>query len=335
MSKKIKLLSLFSGIGAFEKGLINLGVDFKLINYCEFDKYPSKSYSLLYNVPESLNLGDINEVDETQLEDFDLMTYGFPCQSFSVQGKKLGFDDPEKGNLFFESMRIARYKKPKYMIAENVKGLVGHDNGNTFKTILATLDDLGYNNYYKVLNSVDFDIPQSRERIYIVSIRKDIDTYSFKFPAGKKTLKTVVDIIDKNNENRHLKDSLKPFLDKKFHKEYSSSNGVKKVFDGNAQGYFKSDFCGKRMFSIYGICPTLTTKTDAHNFVEIESGLNAKERLRLQGFTDEDYYKLKDNIPEAQIKKQAGNSITVNVIQKIQKQLLLAQGEIEYIITNK
>lgn len=325
---KLKELSLFSGIGAFEKGLINLGVDFELVNYCEFDKYAAKSYSLLYGVSEDKNLGDITKVDEKQLEDFDLMTYGFPCQSFSLAGKKLGFDDPEKGNLFFESMRIARYKKPKYMIAENVKGLTIHDNGNTFKTVLGTLEFLGYNNYYKILNSVDFGIPQSRERIYIVSIRKDIDKGLFKFPEGKMTTKVVADFIDERNENRHLKSSLEPFLDPQYHKEYKSDNGIKKVFDGNAQGYFKSDFCGKRMYSIYGVCPTLTTKTDAHNFLEIESGLNAKERLRLQGFTDEDYDKIKGHISEAQIKKQAGNSITVNVIQRIQECLLVSQGEI-------
>lgn len=328
---KLKLLSLFSGIGAFEKGLINLGVDFELINYCEFEKNASKAYSLLYSTPESLNLGDITKVDETKIKDFDLMTYGFPCQSFSLAGKKLGFEDPEKGNLFFESMRIARYKKPKYMIAENVKGLTIHDNGNTLKTVLNTLKFLGYNNYYSVLNSVNFDIPQSRERVFIVSIRRDIDKKQFAFPCGNKTTKTVADFLDEKNEHRHLKDSLVPFLDAKYYKEYKSDNGVKKVFDGNVQGYFKSDFCGKRMYSIYGICPTLTTKTDAHNFVEIKSGLNAKERLKLQGFSDDDYEKLKGKISEAQIKKQAGNSITVNVIQTILESLLLSQCEIDKI----
>jgi DNA (cytosine-5)-methyltransferase 1 len=328
INNKLKVLSLFSGIGAFEKGLINLGVDFELVNYCEIDKYPAKSYSLLYGVSEDLNLGDINQVDETNLSDFDLMTYGFPCQSFSVAGKKLGFDDPEKGNLFFESMRIARYKKPKYMIAENVKGLVGHDNGNTFKTILSTLEFLGYNNYYKVLNSVNFDIPQSRERIYIVSIRKDVDKGLFKFPEGTMTTKTVADFIDQDNENRYLKESLRPFVDTKYHREYTSNNGMKKVFDGNVQGFFTSDFGGKRLYSIYGVCPTLTTKKEMACFIEIGSELNSKERLRLQGFTDEDYFKLKGNIPEAQLKKQAGNSITVNVIQRIQECLLVSQGEI-------
>lgn len=334
---KLKVLSLFSGIGAFEKGLQKLGVKYELVAYSEFDKYAAKSYSLIHNVSESMNLGDINKIDEKEIPDFDLMTYGFPCQSFSLQGKKLGFDDPDKGNLFFESMRIAREKKPKYLIAENVKGLVGHDNGNTFKTVLSTLEWLGYNNYYEVLNSVNYNIPQHRERIFVVSIRKDVDIKRFKFPRGEMTKLRVADLIDPNNEYRHLKDSLKPFLDEQYHQEYTSPTGIKKVFDGNVQGFFSSDFCGKRMYSIYGICPTLTTKTDAHNFIEIKSGLNAKERLKLQGFTDDDYAKLKGKVPEAQIKKQAGNSITVNVIEKILGNLLVSQNIVsyEYIMKNK
>lgn len=305
-------------------------MDYELVNYCEFDKHASKSYSLLYGVSEDKNLGDINNVDETKIEDFDLMTYGFPCQSFSVAGKRLGFEDPEKGNLFFESMRIVRHKKPTYLIAENVKGLVGHDKGNTFKTILNTLEFLGYNNYYQVLNSVNFDIPQSRERIFIVSIRKDVDKKLFKFPVGNFTNKVVADFIDKDNENRYLKESLKRFINNKYHRKYSSKNGIKKVFDGNVQGYFESDFGGKRLYSIEGVCPTLTTKKEMACFIEIESELNSKERLRLQGFNDEDYFKLKGKISEAQLKKQTGNSITVNVVQAIQENLLIAQNELIY-----
>lgn len=323
---KLRVLSLFSGIGAFEKGLINLGIDYELINFCEFDKYASKSYSLIYDVPETKNLGDINMVDETQIEDFDFMTYGFPCQSFSVAGLKLGFKDKNKGNLFFESMRIVKHKKPKIMVAENVKGLLSNDKGNTLKTILNTLELLGYNNYYQILNSVNFGIPQSRERVFIVSIRKDIDTGKFEFPTGQRTMKVVAEFIDEDNENRYLKKSLQPYLDPKYHREYSSNSGVKKVFDGNIQGYFNSDYSGKRMYSIYGVCPTLTTKKEAACFVEIRSELNSKERFRLQGFDDEDYYKVKGRVPEAQLKKQTGNSITVNVIQEILKNILISQN---------
>lgn len=320
MKEKLRVLSLFSGIGAFEKALTNIGVNYDLVGFSEIDKYAIKSYCAIHNESEDKNLGDVSKVELDNIPNCDLITYGFPCQSFSVQGKKLGFEDREKGGLFFEAIRIAKDKKPKYMIAENVKNLISHDNGNTLSTVLSTLEDIGYVNYFKVLNSVNFGIPQRRERVFIVSIRKDIDK-KFEFPLGWELTKTVSDFIDKENEHRHLKDSLKPFLDPKYHKEYTSKDGTKKVFDGNSQGYFNSDFCGKRMYSIYGVCPTLTTKTDAHNFIEIKSGLNGKERMMLQGFSEEDYYRAIEVCPLAQIKKQAGNSITVTVLEEIFKVL--------------
>lgn len=324
---KLKLLSLFSGIGAFEKGIFNLGVEYDLVAFSEFDNHAAKSYSLIHNVPESMNLGDINLINEKQLPDFDLMTYGFPCQSFSKQGKRLGFDDPEKGNLFFESMRMVRKKKPKYMIAENVKGLAGHDKGNTFKTIISTLEWLGYNNYYRIISSSNFGIPHFRERVFIVSIRKDIDKQNFKFSEGKPTNLKVKDFIDWNEQKREITPSLRPYFDEKYHKKFLDKNGLIKVFDGCSQGYFTSGFSTKRVYSIEGYCPTLTVDKRVF-FKEIMGSLSPKERFRLQGFSDEDYFKVKDYIPESELIKQTGNSITVNVIQSILENLLISQEEL-------
>jgi len=325
----LKVLSLFSGIGAFEKGLCHLGVDFELVNYCEFDKHASKAYSLIHNVSEDLNLGDITKVDETKIPDFDLMTYGFPCQSFSMSGNRLGFDDPNKGNLFFESMRIVKHKKPKYLIAENVIGLLTHDGGSTFRKILTTLSDLGYTNYHRVLISSDFDIPQSRERIFIVSIRKDIDQHKFVFPKGQMTTKRVADIIDHTETTRYITKSMKPFLDTKYHKNYNSPVGIKKVFHGHLQKECGSrkGIMSTRILSITGISPTIMASSSADSsYVELGGQLNGLEVLRLQGFDDSDYDKIKNVISQHQIKKQAGNSITVNVVQAIQEYLFLAQG---------
>jgi DNA (cytosine-5)-methyltransferase 1 len=319
----LRVLSLFSGIGAFEEALKGLNIGYKLVNYCEFDKHASKAYSLIHSVPESLNLGDINEVDENSLPDFDLMTYGFPCQSFSMQGKRLGFDDPNKGNLFFESMRIAKCKKPKYMIAENVKGLISHDKGNTLKTILNTLDFIGYNNYYKVLNSVKFNIPQSRERIYIISIRKDVDSGDFVFPEGNMTNKTVKDILDVNKNSRKVvKKSLVKYMNKLyFTKIYKSISGIKKIFDGCAEGYFSSSFSSNRIFSINGTSPTITTKNDAV-YYEINGHLTSRERFALQGFKKEYADILLENgISKGDVDKMSGNSISVNVLTEIFKKL--------------
>lgn len=320
MNKEIRLLSLFSGIGAFEKALSNLKIDYKLVNYCEFDKMASLSYSLIHEVEESLNLGDITKIDERELKDFDLMTYGFPCQAFSIAGKREGFDDVERGNLFFEAMRIAKYKKPKYMIAENVKGLTNHDKGNTFKVVLETLENIGYNNYYKILNSSDFGVPQDRERIFIVSIRKDIDDNTFKMPIGTNNKVVLKDIIDLECKNRKINPALEPYLDKKYHKKYKSSKRVKKVFDGNSQGYFKSDYIGKRIYSIEGVSPTLRTHNTT-TFLEIKGRLNCLERMLLQGFDKKDYLKIKECISENQINKQTGNSITVSVLEEIFRNL--------------
>lgn len=327
---KLKVLSLFSGIGAFEKALSNIGIDYDLTNYCEIDEYASRAYSLIHGVSEDKNLGDITKIKEEELDDFDLMTYGFPCQSFSMQGKRLGFDDPVNGNLFFESMRIVRHKKPKFLVAENVKGLITHDKGNTLKTILKTLEFLGYNNYYKVLNSVNFNVPQARERLFIVSIRKDIDTKKFEIPEGSKTSLKLRDIMDLDSERKSPKKSLLPYFDEKyFIKSYASEHGVKKLFDGCAEGYFTSYFSGNRIFSIDGVSPTLTTKNDAV-YYEIMGHLTQRERFALQGFDKEYADLLKTNgIPKGEIDKMIGNSITVNTVEKVLEMLLHSQNVIK------
>ena len=207
----LKLLSLFSGIGAFEKALDKLGVEYELVNYCEFDKYASKSYAAIHGVDESLNLGDITKVNEKELpKDIDLITYGFPCQDISLAGKQKGlFNDDgtqTRSGLFFEALRIIEETQPKVAIAENVKNLVGKKFKPQFEIVLDSLDKAGYNNYWQVLNAKDYGIPQNRERVFIVSIRKDIDNGCFKFPQGfelKLRLKDMLD--DEVDEKYYLK----------------------------------------------------------------------------------------------------------------------------------
>lgn len=183
----MKYISLFSGIGAFEKALDVLETPYELVGYCEIDKYASKSYSAIHDVPETMNLGDITKIDEKALpKDIDLITYGFPCQDISLAGKQKGLFNEDgsqtRSGLFFEALRIIEETQPKVAIAENVKNLVGKKFNAQFQVVLASLEAAGYNNYWKVLNAKDYGIPQNRERVFIVSIRKDIDTGSFKFP---------------------------------------------------------------------------------------------------------------------------------------------------------
>jgi DNA (cytosine-5)-methyltransferase 1 len=197
----LKILSLFSGIGAFEKALDNLEVPYELVNFCEIDKYAVKSYCTIHGVDESKNLGDITKVDETQLpKDVDIMTYGFPCQDISLAGKQQGLFNKDgtqtRSGLFFEALRIIEATKPKIAIAENVKNLVGKKFNAQFQVVLASLDAAGYNCYWKVLNAKDFGVPQNRERVFIVSIRKDIDHGLFEFPEGYPLEKRLKDVLE-------------------------------------------------------------------------------------------------------------------------------------------
>lgn len=185
----MKVLSLFSGIGAFEKALDNLQIPYELAGFSEIDKYAVKSYCAIHGVPESMNLRDITKIDEKELtKDIDLITYGFPCQDISLSGKQKGLFNEDgtqtRSGLFFEALRIIEATKPRVAIAENVKNLTSKRFKEQFEIVLNSLEEVGYNNYWKVLNAKDYGIPQNRERVFIVSIRKDIDSGTFKFPEG-------------------------------------------------------------------------------------------------------------------------------------------------------
>ena len=202
----IKLLSLFSGVGAFESALDRLDVDYELVSYCELDKYASKSYSVIHNVDESLNLWDIKKVDTSKLpDDIDLVTYGFPCQDISVAGKQKGFEsDGEltRSGLFYEALRIIKDTQPKIAIAENVKNLVGKRFKKEFDIVLTSLEQAGYKNYWKVLNAKDFGVPQQRERVFIISIRKDLDK-GYEFPKGMPLEKRLKDILEQEVDEKY------------------------------------------------------------------------------------------------------------------------------------
>ena len=215
----MKVLSLFSGIGAFEKALDNLNVNYELVNYCEIDKYASKSYATIHGVSEEMNLGDITKVDEKALpKDVDLITYGFPCQDISLAGKQKGLFNEDgsqtRSGLFFEALRIIEGTKPRVAIAENVKNLTSKKFSEQFKIVLNSLEQAGYNNYWQVLNAKDYGIPQNRERVFIISIRKDIDNGTFKFPEGFPL-------------ELRLKDMLDDVVDEKYYLSEKALEGIK------------------------------------------------------------------------------------------------------------
>lgn len=178
------------------------------MNFCEFDKYATQAYCSIHDVDESLNLGDITQVDETELRDFNMMTWGFPCTDISLAGKQKGFID-EDGNktrsgMYYEGIRILKAKKPALSIIENVKNLTGKKFKSEFEMVLDDLSNAGYNSYYKVLNAKDYGVPQNRERVFIISIRKDLDNGKFKFP-------------EPFDNGIRLKDVLEPEVDEKYY----------------------------------------------------------------------------------------------------------------------
>lgn len=246
----LNVLSLFSGIGAFEKALENLGIPYNLLAYCEIDKYASKSYSIIHNVPEEKNLKDVTKVDILDIEDtVDLITYGFPCQDISNAGKQKGFTDENgertRSGLFFEALRIIDDYKPKFAIAENVKALTSKKFSEEFKTVLESLEEVGYNNYWQVLNAKDFGIPQNRERVFIISIRKDIDK-GFIFPQPIPL-------------ELRLKDMLDDEVDEKF---YLSNDRVDSLIEHKNRNKENGNGFGARFVTDEDIASGLTTSPD-------------------------------------------------------------------------
>lgn len=214
----IRLLSLFSGIGAFESALRKGGYQFETVNYCEIDPYAAKAYSQIHDIPEGKNLHDVREVNPLLLDNINLVTFGFPCQDISVAGKQRGFEhegERTRSGLFFEALRIIEFLQPEYAICENVKALTSKKFEKEFNTVLNSLAEVGYNNYWSVLNAKDYGIPQNRERVFIISIRKDIDTGAFTFP-------------EKQPLQLRVKDMLEPEVDEKF---YINSDRAKKLIE--------------------------------------------------------------------------------------------------------
>lgn len=265
----IRLLSLFSGIGAPEKALKNLGIDYDLVGYSEIDKYASKAYSLIHNIPESKNLGDITKIDTDNLpEDIDLITYGFPCQDISIAGRQRGFTDADgkrtRSGLFFEALRIIQRTQPKVAIAENVKGLTGKKFAAEFKIVLDSLNEAGYNNYWKVLNSKDYGIPQNRERVFIISVRKDIDCGYFIYPNKVPLTLKLRDVLEQNVAEKYYlnNEQVQTFLNlisQRTEQSRGKDQSIKCL--GSIYDTETINRQSGRVYDPDGLCATITTST--------------------------------------------------------------------------
>ena len=312
----LKIGTDFSGIGAPEQALKKLGIEYKSVFACDIDKYAKQSFLANYNTENWYD--DITKRDHTKTPYCDLYVAGFPCQAFSVAGKRKGFNDT-RGTLFFDLFQYIKLQRPKYFILENVKGLVRHDKGNTFKTIMDSLEGLNYTIYHKVLNTKDYGIPQNRERIFIVGFS---DVHTFEWPETKIT------------------EPIEKFLDVRVDKTYYlTKHQINKIHQYNKKHNKKIDFTFKDFITYIKngvewiadvradmglrirknrMSPCLTTSSTPIIKRRKIRRLTPLECLRLQGFPDS----FERVVSDSQLYKQAGNSMTVDVMAAIIKQVL-------------
>jgi DNA (cytosine-5)-methyltransferase 1 len=314
--KKMKFIDLFAGIGGFRYALESFGC--KCVFSSEWDKFCQQSYELNFG---DKPFGDITKIDEKEIPKFDILCAGFPCQPFSISGKQKGFEDT-RGTLFFDIVRIVSYHKPKIIFLENVKNLKAHNGGATFEVISNTLDSLNYNIYHKVLNAKDFELPQNRERITIVCIRKDIDNGKYKFPDSHKEFKTISDIKEDDSIS-------KKYLLKRTDIHIDEEKLQKAIKNGRVQKPIQIGVIGKggqgnRIYHENGIGITLAAssggaapKTGAYYINGKVRKLTPREAARLQGFPED--FKIIDS--DSQSLKQFGNSVPINLLKEVFKGL--------------
>ena len=316
----IKFFDMFAEIGSFRSGLEAIG-GFECVGYCKIDKYAKQAYEAMYDTGGELYFDDARKIVPEQLPDFDLLVGGFPCQSFSIAGARKGFDDT-RGTLFFEIARIAAVKKPKYLFLENVPGLLNHDKGRTFETILRTLDGLGYNVCWQVLNIKNFGL---------LIKAKTKDGYQVAYPGDS------IDIAFSGQNSRRGR----------------VGNQVAHTLTTSAtQAYYFIDLNPDPKLTEIARCITarhdsgISNRKAEHSGVFVESTniaddekfavafvepngevhigrirkLTPRECWKLQGFTDDQFDKAKaTGLSDSRLYKMAGNAVTVNVISEIGK----------------
>ena len=387
----MKFLDLFAGIGGFRLGMESAGHE--CVGFCEIDKFARASYKAIHDTKGEIELHDITTVSDEfirRIGRVDIICGGFPCQAFSIAGNRRGFEDT-RGTLFFEIARFASILRPKYLFLENVKGLLNHENGITFETIISTLDELGYNVEWQVLNSKDFGVPQNRERVFIIghfrgectrrifplsSTGRQVDkhqeqstnTLTTKYPNSQgvgsyiiesesQKVKSIGNIHPSGNGMNgevYQADGLAPTLTTnkgEGQKIAIKSNTIKQF--GVLQPNFNQ--CGV-VYETDGIAPTIRayqggglepkiiqrghgynqggehniaptlTSNSYHENNHLSDGfrirkLTPRECWRLQGFPDWAFDKAQEVNSNSQLYKQAGNSVTVNVIAAIAERL--------------
>ena len=312
--KGFSFIDLFAGIGGFHYALSSYGAECQYAS--EWDKPAQETYFANHGIMPS---GDITKISAEEIPPHDILCGGFPCQAFSISGKRLGFEDT-RGTLFFDIARIVRHHRPKVVFMENVKNLALHDKGRTFRVVAGTMEELGYTMFSKVLNSGQFGVPQHRERIYMVCFRKDIlEDRAFVFPSHKIT-SSLAEVLEDNPQDAKIID--RPDIQ------------IYRTIVSNQTELFKRDLPnrplqigivnkggqGERIYDPIGHAITLSAygggagaKTGLYLINGVVRKLSPRECARLQGFPDD--FIIHPN--QQQAYKQFGNSVTINVLQYI------------------
>ncbi|MCK5043669.1 DNA cytosine methyltransferase [Candidatus Pacearchaeota archaeon] len=311
MEKEFRTLDLFAGVGGIRLGFEKAG--FKTIFANDFDKTCKDTYDLNFDEPK-LIIKDIWKVDIKDIPKFDILLGGFPCQAFSIAGYRKGFEDEEKGNLFFRIVEILRERMPKAFLLENVKNLKGHNKGKTFKIIKESLEDLGYTIKTEVLNSmIHGNIPQNRERIFIVGFKNVKKAEAFNFPKEIQLTKSFKEFTANETDDKYYYND-KPLYER-IKNDINSENTVyqwrRKYVRANKKG----------------VVPTLTANMGlgGHNVPIIKNHkgirkLTPKECFLLQGFPEN--FKLPKTLADCKLYHQAGNSVTIPVVQRIAENMM-------------
>ncbi|MDP4118796.1 MAG: DNA cytosine methyltransferase [Bacillota bacterium] len=305
--EEFKFIDLFAGIGGIRLGFESVGG--KCVFSSEWDKNACITYAANFGEQPA---GDITKIDAKDIPDFDVLLAGFPCQPFSIIGDKEGFNHETQGTLFFDIERIIKEKKPKAFMLENVRNLTAHDSGNTFKVIIKHLEALGYHVYAKVLNALNYGIPQKRERIIICGFK---DNVSFKFPepVPENERKTLSDILEDNvDEKYYVKESIRLSRIERMKKEIEKPYITHENVAGSITPHHFS-------------CALRAGASANYLLINNERRPTERELLRLQGFP-EDY---KIVVTYGAIKKQTGNSVAVPVIKAVSRQMLKALRDYE------
>ena len=313
--KQLTFIDLFAGIGGFRLAGESYGA--RCVFSSEWDKHSKITYRANYGEEPA---GDITKIASNEIPDHDILFAGFPCQAFSISGKRRGFEDT-RGTLFFDVARILKAKKPSMFLLENVKNLATHDNGNTLKVILSTLEQLGYKVYYQVLRASDYEVPQARERIYIVGFENH--SVNFSFPKPKNNTRVVADILEKD-EIVDAKVIKRDFI-------FNQTSEIKDVRKPKRIGYFNKGGQGERIYSVNAAGITLSAygggqagKTGAYLVGDTVRRLSPRECARLQGFPDNFTIPVSHNYAL----KQFGDSVSVPVIKEVVRNMIGAFNEL-------